>query len=137
MNRNLFGDPRPAFPTMSWVASFTRVSRTCSGVKFGCWANTSAAAPVTWGVDIEVPLSTRTESSALAKSDLISTPGAKMSTQVPKLEKDARRSDRSVAPTVMAAGSRAGDSLHASWLSLPAAATYVTPDAMDALTALS
>jgi hypothetical protein len=51
----------------------------------------------------------------------MSWPGAKMSTQVPKLEKLARESDLVVAPTVIASLVRAGELPHAFALSLPAA----------------
>ena len=44
-----------------------------------------------------------------------------MSTQVPKFENDARASVLVVAPTVMAAGTRAGEPLQALALRLPAA----------------
>ena len=64
-------------------------------------------------------------------------PGAKMSTQVPKFEKDERASVEVVEPTVMAAATRAGDCVHASALLLPAAMEYVTPELMELLTAVS
>ncbi len=48
-------------------------------------------------------------------------PGAKMSTTVPKLEKEARASAIVEAPTVLAEGARAGEVPLASALSLPAA----------------
>src|SRR4051794_5599898 len=64
-------------------------------------------------------------------------PGAKMSTQVPKFENEARASVFVVAPTVMASAVRAGLLLHASALLLPAARAYVTPEAIDRRTASS
>ena len=48
-------------------------------------------------------------------------PGAKMSTQVPKFENEARASVLVVAPTVIAAATRAGEALHAFGVPLPAA----------------
>ena len=48
-------------------------------------------------------------------------PGAKMSRQVPKLENEARASVFVVAPTVLAAATRAGELLHAFAFELPAA----------------
>jgi hypothetical protein len=48
-------------------------------------------------------------------------PGAKMSRHVPKLENEERASVLVVAPTVLAAGTRAGKELHASAFELPAA----------------
>ena len=55
-------------------------------------------------------------------ADRVLTPGANRSTQVPKLEKEARVSLLgSTAPTVIASGARAGEMLQASPLLLPAA----------------
>ena len=48
-------------------------------------------------------------------------PGAKRSTQVPKLENEERASVLVVAPTVFAEATRAGELLHALALALPAA----------------
>ena len=53
------------------------------------------------------------------------------------MEKDARRSVVSVAPTVRAAGTRAGDVVQASALLLPAATAIVTLSAMTRRTAAS
>ena len=58
---------------------------------------------------------------------VIPAPGAKISTQLPKLENDARASRIVVAPTVIADGALAGDRVHASVDSFPAAATTVIP----------
>src|SRR5262245_3251304 len=69
--------------------------------------------------------------------DVMLTPGPNTSTQVPKLENDARRSLMSVAPSVIASGTRAGEKLHAFRLLLPAAIAYVTPDAIELATAVS
>src|SRR5438874_5789171 len=71
------------------------------------------------------------------QSDATATPGAKRSTQRPKLEKGARASARSVAPTVIASAVRAGDSSHALRLWFPADTTYVSPDATERRTAAS
>jgi hypothetical protein len=68
----------------------------------------------------------------LFQADVIETPGAKMSTQVPKFENDARLSEESLAATVSAEGVRAGDVLHASAFELPAATATVTPSAITA-----
>ncbi len=65
------------------------------------------------------------------------TPGANRSRHGPKLENDALASLVSVAPTVSAFGVRAGDCEHAVVLLLPADTAYVTPDAIDAVTAAS
>jgi len=65
------------------------------------------------------------------QSDVTFTPGALMSTHVPKFENDANPSVIVVAPTVIAESSLAGDPVHASALLLPAAIPYVTPDATE------
>jgi hypothetical protein len=54
------------------------------------------------------------------QSEVMFTPGAKMSTQLPQLENDARRPAMSVAATVSAAGTRPGEKLHALALLEPA-----------------
>jgi len=64
---------------------------------------------------------------------VISDPGAFTSTHVPKLEKEDRESITVVAPTVMALIADAGDFVHASVRSFPAATTTVIPE----LTSLS
>src|SRR5438046_1951960 len=116
-----FGEPVPGFFTTFLVALLTSVSRTCAGVKDGFAESTRAEAPVTCGVAIEVPLIVFVAVSLVSHDDVMFTPGAKMSTHVPKLEKEARLSLMSVAPTVMAPGTRAGEKLHALALLLPAA----------------
>src|SRR6266545_4452211 len=106
------------------------------------WTNSSrfgepVPAPITCGVAIDVPLKLAVAVSLVFTDDTIATPGPKMSRQRPKLENDARRSVRSVAPTVIAAGTRAGLKLQALALLLPAAIAYVTPAEMDRFTAAS
>src|SRR5262245_48020666 len=64
-------------------------------------------------------------------------PGAKMSTTLPKFEKDDRASALVLDPTVMAALTRAGDWLDAFVLPLPAATAYVTPAVIELFTAVS
>src|SRR5262245_12701226 len=64
-------------------------------------------------------------------------PGAKMSTQVPMLENEDLASVRVVAPTVIAAATRAGLKPHALALLLPAAIAKVTPELMALFTAVS
>ena len=61
------------------------------------------------------------------QAPVILTPGALMSTQEPKLEKDALLSAIPVAPTVIALGALAGDLVQASKFSLPAATTTLIP----------
>jgi hypothetical protein len=72
-------------------------------------ASTSAAAPATCGVAIEVPLIVFVAVLLLYQADVMLTPGAMMSTQVPKLEKLAAASLLWVAPTVIASATRAGE----------------------------
>src|SRR5437870_4210637 len=63
------------------------------------------------------------------------TPGALMSTQLPRFENDANPSLMSVAPTVIALGSLAGEVPQASALLFPAAIAYTTPAATEFATA--
>jgi len=58
---------------------------------------------------------------------MISEPGAKISTQEPKLDHDDRESRIVAAPTVMAEAERAGDIPHASFPLFPAATVTWTP----------
>lgn len=59
-----------------------------------------------------VPLSTFVSTSERMPTERTLTPGAKMSTERPKLEKEARASEfASMAPTVMALGAEPGDVL--------------------------
>src|SRR5439155_4196684 len=116
-----FGEPVPGLFTTPMVALLTSALPTCAGVKDGFAASTRAESPVTCGVAIEVPLIVFVAVSLVIHDEVMFTPGAKMSTHVPKLEKEARLSLMSVAPTVMAPGTRAGEKLHALALLLPAA----------------
>ena len=59
--------------------------------------------------------------SLVFQDEVMLLPGAKMSRHVPKLENEARASVFVVAPTVLAAGARAGELLHAFAFELPAA----------------
>ena len=100
---------------------FTRLSRTCAGVSDGFADSASAAAPATCGDAIEVPLMVLVAEFPPIQAEVMLLPGAKMSTQLPKFEKDERASFWVVEPTVIASGVRAGEPLHALALSLPAA----------------
>src|SRR5919107_1071307 len=93
--------------------------------------------PDTCGVAIDVPLIVFVASSAVHQEDKTSTPGANRSTQLPQFENQARLSEASVAPTVIALGARAGLKSQASASELPAATTTVTPAADAASTAAS
>jgi hypothetical protein len=63
-------------------------------------------------------------------AEVMETPGANTSRQRPQLENDARASFELVAPTVIAEAADAGETEHASALSLPAATTYTMPSAV-------
>jgi len=102
-------------------------SVTSAGVRDGSPESKSAAAPATWGEAIEVPDQEAVEVVEVMVEERIPEPGAKMSRQVPKFEKEERESVEVVAPTVIAAGAEAGDAEQASELSLPAATATVTP----------
>jgi len=126
-----FGEPAPAPVTLPEIAPPVIAVATAAGVAFGLPWRYSAATPVTCGVAIDVPLNTFVCVSLPLYDDVIDWPGAKMSTQVPKFENDARASVLVVAPTVIACGVRAGDCVQASAFELPAAMAYVTPLAID------
>ena len=115
------GEPAPGLVTLFGVALATSWSRTCWGVACGVAPRTSAAAPATCGAAIEVPLMVLVAVSLVFHAEVMFSPGAKMSVQVPKLEKEARASVLVVALTVIASGTRAGVKLQASVLELPEA----------------
>jgi len=75
----------------------------------------------TYGVAIDVPLIVFVALLLVCHADVIETPGANQSTQLPRFEKDARRSFASVAPIVIAAPTRAGEKLQAFAFEFPAA----------------
>src|SRR6185295_13032192 len=99
--------------------------------------SSTAAAPATCGVAIDVPDSVLVAVEPVYQSETMPEPGANTSTQVPTLEYEARASVRSLAATVSAAAARAGDCVHASTLSLPAATETVTPSSTSAVIAAS
>merc|ERR1719226_164278 len=84
---------------------------------------------------MEVPLKLLVPVSEVCDKDTTSLPGAQMSTQVPKHEKEERASVEVVLPTVIALGTYAGENPQASALELPAATTPVTPEFVAASTA--
>ena len=99
--------------------------------------NARATAPATCGEAIDVP-----EIAAVAvllpiHDEVMPTPGAIMSTHLPRLLKLANASLISLAATVIAAGTRAGDDLQASCLEFPAATTTITPSFIRLFTAVS
>jgi hypothetical protein len=72
-------------------------------------------------VAIEVPLIVLVAMLLVFQAEVMLDPGAKRSTQVPKLENDDRASAFVELPTVSACVTRAGDELQALALLLPAA----------------
>src|SRR5438093_12308433 len=106
---------------MFFVVRLRSASRTCCGVAVGLPWRYRAATPVTCGVAIDVPLIVFVEVSVSHHAEVMFTPGANQSTQEPKSEKLARASFESVAPTVIASVTSAGDPPQASALSFPAA----------------
>src|SRR5215470_5201799 len=118
-NSRRFGEPVPGLTMWLRVASLNIWDATCAGVRVGLAPRMSAAAPVTCGVAIDVPLMVLVAVSLVFHAEVMFTPGAKMSVQVPKLEKEARLSLMSLALTVMASATRAGVKLQASALELP------------------
>src|SRR5690349_10515325 len=110
---------------------------TWDGDAHGSNCSRSAAAPATCGVAIEVPLSVFVAVSEVNHAEVMPTPGAYRSRQLPKFENEAWASEASEAPTVRAAGRRPGDCVQASSAPLPAATAKVTPAAMALCTAWS
>src|SRR4051794_18301459 len=80
---SLFGEPVPADLTTPLSALVTSASRTWAGVQAGWAPSTSATAPATCGLAIEVPLITAVAVSPVYDAEVIFTPGAKTSTHVP------------------------------------------------------
>src|ERR1044072_1928885 len=110
---------------------------TVAGEAPGLLSKNKAATPATCGVAMEVPEIVLVAVSLVFQDEVMLDPGAKISTHVPKLEKDERASVLVVEPTVMALPTRAGDEVQASVLLLPAAIAYVTPSLIELLTAVS
>ena len=103
------------------MALFSIAAFTVAGDAVGFVSKNRAATPATCGVAIEVPEIVFVAVSLVFQDEVMLEPGAKISTHVPKLEKDERASVIVVDPTVIALGSRAGEELQASALLLPAA----------------
>src|SRR6267143_2997939 len=103
------------------VATLTISFRTVAGLAVALpWRN-RAATPATCGVAIDVPLSVAVAVSLVRHADKMPEPGAKISTTLPKFEKDERASVIVVAPTVIASATRAGEEFAALVFELPAA----------------
>lgn len=117
------------------LALALRAASTWAAVAVGFTWRYNAMVPATCGVAMDVPLIVFVAVFELYHADVMFTPGALMSTQLPKLENDANPSLMSVAPTVIALGSLDGDELHAFAVLLPAATAYTTPAAVELATA--
>jgi hypothetical protein len=91
------------------LAEFTMALRTVlfEAVVLSCKYN--AATPATCGDAIDVPLMVLVAVLLVYHAEIIDEPGAKISTQVPKFENDERASVLVVEPTVIAAGTLAGE----------------------------
>ncbi len=142
--------PEPAVQRDSVIAfaSDTIADLSISGVQSGCIWRRSAAAPLTWGVAMEVPLSTAYPEDELIVAsekgtvERMSTPGADISgftaiCAVGPLElKDASSPAPSTAPTVIALSARPGVlTVPMDGPEFPAATTTVTPAAVARSTA--
>jgi hypothetical protein len=103
------------------VALPSSAASTAAGVAVGFPCRYSAATPTTCGVAIDVPLIVLVAVALVYHADVMLEPGAKMSTQVPKLENEDRASVLVVEPTVIAGAARAGEAVQALTLLLPAA----------------
>jgi hypothetical protein len=73
----------PAGPTIDRVRSPASTVRTSAGVAPGRCSRTSAAAPAVCGAAIEVPLIVADATSEVCAAEVIETPGANQSTQLP------------------------------------------------------
>ena len=100
VNSNLLGEPLPIPVRTLTVARLVSVAATSLGDRpeFSC--SSRAAAPATCGAAIEVPLLTSVAVSLGYEAERIFSPGAKISRQLPKLERNQRESVDVVAPTV-------------------------------------
>src|SRR4029453_6618536 len=86
LNRSRFGELSPG-SWMTLAVAFVRSAvATAAGVAFGFVSRNNAAAPVTCGVAIEVPLNTAVCVSEPLNADGMSTPGANRSRHGPTLE---------------------------------------------------
>ena len=112
-NSSRLGDPVPAFVTLFGVELLMIAAVTVAGEALGFVSRNSAATPTTCGVAIDVPEIVLVAVSLVFHDDVMLVPGAKMSTQVPKFEVEDRASLVVVFPTVIAFGTRAGDTLQA------------------------
>lgn len=95
------------------VEPLTIAFRIVAGDAPGLLCLYSAATPATWGDAIEVPLMVAVAVSLVYQAEVMLEPGAKRSRHVPQFEKEERTSVLVVEPTVIAAATRAGETLQA------------------------
>ena len=107
------GDPVPGLVTLFGVEPLMMAAATVAGEAVGFVSRNKAATPATCGEAIDVPEIVFVAVSLVLQEDVMLEPGAKISTQVPKLENEERASLVVVEPTVSAFGARAGDTLQA------------------------
>jgi hypothetical protein len=107
---NLFGEPTPTPVITSRVEESRIAVVTAAGVADVRVSKYTAAIPATNGDAIEVPDNVAAAVGEPVYADGMLVPGAKMSTHVPKFEKDERESFiGTVAPTVIAEGALDGE----------------------------
>ena len=111
--RRRLGEPFPALFTTPCVALEVIVEATWEGVAVGFVSRYVATTPATCGVAIDVPLIVFVAVSPDPHAEVIETPGANTSTQLPKFAHEAFVSVPSVALTVTAAPTLAGELLQA------------------------
>src|SRR4051794_25482157 len=95
-------------PTTTSTVPASSPASTELGLAWGCNPRKTAAAPAACGAAIEVPLMVLVAVSLLFQSEVMLTPGANQSTQLPTSDHDAAWSSRSTAATVMTPGTRPG-----------------------------
>ena len=100
--------------TLTRSAAACSARLTAAGPAPGAACSSSAAAPATCGVAIEVPDMVASPVSLAYEADTIAAPGANAATHAPMLENEASASVFVVAPTVIACGADAGLCVHAS-----------------------
>lgn len=104
------GEPGRTSDSFPDAARSTRALPTSPGAAAGRPARYGAAAPAAWGDAIEVPQWVALAVSPVCEAEVTPTPGANRSSRAPQSEKYALASPGSLAPTVIASSTRAGES---------------------------
>jgi hypothetical protein len=91
------------------VAVAANCAATWAGVIVGALPSMFATTPATCGAAIDVPDMMEEEVGLVIAAEIICVPGARMSTQEPRLENSAKKSLESVAPTVIAEAALDGE----------------------------